>query len=77
MTKDKPAGLDSIDHASNLPAGFVLRGPNEGFIYNTASLVRMKRAPGVSILTDEKLSVEYFRSFIDKSYYVDRLKYTD
>jgi hypothetical protein len=28
MTKDKPAGLDSIGHASSLPAGFILNLPD-------------------------------------------------
>jgi hypothetical protein len=37
----------------------------------------MKTNPKVSILTDEKLSGEQFRSFIDKPYYVDLLKYKD
>ena len=37
----------------------------------------MKRTPRLSILTVEKLSVEQFRSFIDKPYYVDQLKYNE
>jgi hypothetical protein len=76
LTKDKPAGSDSIGHGSNLPAGYVF-GPCERFKLHTSSLVRMKMTPRLSILTDEKLSVEPFRSFIDKPYYVDRLKYKE
>jgi hypothetical protein len=46
-------------------------------VFSATSLVRMKKAPGLLTITDDKFSVEQFHSFIDKPYYVDRVRYID